>query len=63
MAGWWSGLPYLPARRLYNDFGSITRDREANNLNTSNFPEFNNVIDDQGLKDQIIAMPNMNADA
>lgn len=26
--------------RLYNDFGSVTRDRSENNLNSLNFPEF-----------------------
>ncbi|MCJ1377536.1 hypothetical protein MMC17_000631 [Xylographa soralifera] len=26
--------------RVYNDYGSITRDREERNLNSKNFPEF-----------------------
>ena len=35
--------------RLYNDYGSVARDREERNLNSINFPEFFTHDDDDGV--------------
>lgn len=40
--------------RLLNDLGSLTRDREEQNLNSANFPEFGAATSNQGLKDRIL---------
>lgn len=36
--------------RLYNDYGSIARDRDEDNLNSINFPEFQGNIDERDIK-------------
>jgi hypothetical protein len=35
--------------RMYNDYGSIARDKDEKNLNSVNFPEFENRVPDSGL--------------
>ncbi|KAI0474455.1 hypothetical protein F4859DRAFT_483249 [Xylaria cf. heliscus] len=39
--------------RLYNDYGSITRDRDEDNLNSINFPEFQGNVDERVLKENL----------
>ncbi|KAI0837753.1 hypothetical protein F5Y06DRAFT_270158 [Hypoxylon sp. FL0890] len=40
--------------RLYNDFGSVARDRTENNLNSINFPEFSSECDEQKVKSKLL---------
>ncbi|KAI1273003.1 hypothetical protein F5Y07DRAFT_277545 [Xylaria sp. FL0933] len=42
--------------RLYNDYGSIVRDRDENNLNSVNFPEFRGHLDDTALKKHLASI-------
>ncbi|KAI1738015.1 hypothetical protein F4680DRAFT_467770 [Xylaria scruposa] len=39
--------------RLYNDYGSIARDRDEDNLNSINFPEFQGIIDERSVKENL----------
>ncbi|KAK4663962.1 uncharacterized protein QC763_501300 [Podospora pseudopauciseta] len=39
--------------RIYNDLGSLDRDREENNVNAVNFPEFEGVVD---IKEQMMGI-------
>ncbi|KAI8948370.1 hypothetical protein F4801DRAFT_557080 [Xylaria longipes] len=39
--------------RLYNDYGSIARDRDEDNLNSINFPEFQGNIDERDIKENL----------
>lgn len=42
--------------RLYNDFGSMARDRAENNLNSVNFAEFSEAGDEPTLKEKLFAI-------
>ncbi|KAJ2994197.1 hypothetical protein NUW58_g1623 [Xylaria curta] len=42
--------------RLYNDYGSITRDRAEDNLNIINFPEFQGHPDEIALKENLASI-------
>ncbi|KAI0545252.1 hypothetical protein F4679DRAFT_482262 [Xylaria curta] len=39
--------------RLYNDYGSIARDRDEDNLNSINFPEFQGITDERSVKENL----------